>query len=101
MRISKSTIYSIKQYSRESFGNDAEVYLFGSRLNDKSKGGDIDLLIKTNVPKNEHLEKKLNFLTKLHMTLGLQKIDVIVESMNPDNKMEIVRIAENKGERIC
>lgn len=101
MRLSKSTIHTIKQYAREFFGNDAEVYLFGSRVNDRLRGGDIDLLIKTNIPKKEHLDKKLDFLTKLHITLGPQKIDVIIESMNPGNKRNIVAMAEQNGERIC
>lgn len=101
MRLSITTINTIKQYARECFGKDAEVYLFGSRTNDRLKGGDIDLLIKTNLPKKEHLDKKLDFLTKLNMTLGLRKIDIIVHPKYVKDKKDIVVIAENKGERIC
>lgn len=101
MRLSETTIHSIKQYARECFGQNTEVYLFGSRLDDNLKGGDIDLLIKTDVPSKEHLNKKLEFLTKLNITLGLQKIDVIVQQKDVKDKRNIVHIAENKGERIC
>jgi len=101
MRLKDTTIHTIRKYATKYFGKDSEVYLFGSRVDDHSKGGDIDLLIKTNIPLNEHLNKKLDFLTKLNITLGFQKIDVIVQPMNAKNKREIVRIAENKGERIC
>ena len=101
MRLKDTAIDTIRKYAREYFGNDSEVYLFGSRVDDHSKGGDIDLLIKTNIPSNEHLDKKLDFLTKLNITLGLQKIDVIVQPNNAKSKRDIVRIAENKGEKIC
>lgn len=101
MRLSNTTIGTIRKYAREYFGNDSEVYLFGSRVDDHSKGGDIDLLIKTNIPSNEYLNKKLDFLTKLNIKLGLQKIDVIVQPKNAKSKRDIVFIAENKGERIC
>jgi len=101
MRLNKTTIDIIKKYAKECFGKDAEVYLFGSRVNDDLKGGDIDLLIKTSIPEAEHLDKKLNFLTKLNISLGLQKIDVIVQSQKINEKKDIVVIAEKKGERIC
>ena len=44
----------------------------------KEKGGDIDLYIKP-VFKDNLLERKLKFLTKLWEKLGEQKIDIILE----------------------
>jgi predicted nucleotidyltransferase len=44
MRLSKYEIKSIKQAFNQIF-NDGEIYLFGSRLIDNIKGGDIDLFI--------------------------------------------------------
>lgn len=97
MRLNKQQIHTIRQYAKECFGNDSEVYLFGSRVHDNMKRGDIDLLIKTN---QEYFERKMNFLTKLNITLGLQKIDVIVQTKNIENKRDIIIMAENKGERL-
>ena len=101
MRLSNTTIDTIIKYARDYFGNDSEVFLFGSRVNDNLKGGDIDLLVKTNIPSKEHLNTKLKFLTKLNITLGLQKIDVIVHPKNVKDKRDIVRIAEINGKKIC
>jgi len=101
MRISNYAVKIIKHYAKIYFGDNAEVYLFGSRTNDLLKGGDIDLLIETTIPKEYHLEKKLEFLTRLQLKLGFQKIDVVIQDKNQNSKKDIVKIAEQKGERIC
>lgn len=69
------TIYSsIKNRIHQSIP-DADVFLFGSRLNDFAKGGDIDLLLLT--------EEKLplvfmNQIRKLILNdIGEQKIDMV------------------------
>lgn len=101
MRLNNQYIRAIRQYAKECFGNDSEVYLFGSRVQDNLKGGDIDLLIKTSRPGKELFDRKMDFLTKLNTTLGFQKIDVIVQQKYAKKKRDIVIIAENKGEKIC
>lgn len=59
--------------------SNAELRLFGSRTNDKARGGDIDLLlIFTDTACYEQaLEKKLMILVNLKEKLGDQKIDLI------------------------
>lgn len=47
MRISPEKIATIIQTTRSVAGQNAEVWLFGSRLDDARKGGDIDLLIES------------------------------------------------------
>ncbi len=54
---------------------DAQVYLFGSRVNDSALGGDIDLLV---LSKKINLMAKLDILAQLHFKLGERKIDVAV-----------------------
>ena len=39
MRIKKEDIILIKKITKENFGNNAKVYLFGSRVDDQKKGG--------------------------------------------------------------
>jgi len=47
MRLLDSQMDSIKTVISRHAGNGCRVYLFGSRLNDQARGGDIDLLIET------------------------------------------------------
>ena len=45
MRLTQEQITTITHAVRQTVGVDARVSLFGSRLDDSRKGGDIDLLI--------------------------------------------------------
>ena len=54
---------------------DAMIYLFGSRVDDTAKGGDIDLLV---LSKTINLMTKLEILAQLHQRLGARKIDIAV-----------------------
>lgn len=56
-----------------------EVFLFGSRVDDNKKGGDIDILIFT---KDKPFEVSHNVAVKFYMECE-EKIDVVV--MNPEN----------------
>ena len=51
MRLSSSEIKIIKSVACEVLGNQAHIYLFGSRADDFKKGGDIDLYV--NLPVDE------------------------------------------------
>ena len=74
MRLSETEIKTINEIIHK-IDNDAKVYLFGSRTNDKLKGGDIDLLI---ISSKITFKDKLKIKYKLFEKLGEQKIDVIV-----------------------
>ncbi|MFZ4778861.1 MAG: nucleotidyltransferase domain-containing protein [Terrimicrobiaceae bacterium] len=66
----------------------AEVMLFGSRLHDNLKGGDIDLLIRS---------RKIGFMERLRLKLALknvlgdQKIDIAVDRGRPSAFMKLIR----------
>jgi len=72
MRLKQSEITLIKQAFCDIFTK-GSLYLFGSRVDDNKKGGDIDLYI---IPfYTENLtSKKIDFLVKIKKTLGQQKI---------------------------
>ena len=76
MRLTEFEIGSIVKSFHEVF-HDGEIYLFGSRVNDALRGGDIDLYIIT-PPDNATIEKKIKFLVSLQEKIGEQKIDVIL-----------------------
>jgi predicted nucleotidyltransferase len=69
----------------------AAVYLFGSRVDDSAKGGDIDLLV---VSRKIDEMSKLEILATLHEQLGDQRIDLVVF---PDLSKPFARLAANEG----
>ncbi len=75
MRLSKYYQKVIKKSFYDVFGK-GDIFLFGSRVDDSKKGGDIDLYLiiedRINIFKN-----KIKFLAKIKRELGEQKIDVI------------------------
>lgn len=77
MRLSKYEKKVIKQKCEQLFGKGSQIYLFGSRTDDSKRGGDIDLFI---IPteKNDLYEKKIKFLVQLDISIGEQKIDLII-----------------------
>ena len=76
MRLTKQEIKIIKKTILEHFG-EAKIYIFGSRLDDKAKGGDIDIfLIPKKQVQNQRAKKaKVAFLLEERL---LKPIDIIV-----------------------
>ncbi|MEY2834963.1 MAG: hypothetical protein RLZZ557_625 [Bacteroidota bacterium] len=54
---------------------EAIVYLFGSRVNDHKRGGDIDLAVRSN---KIGLKEKIDIKLKFFEEFGEQKIDLFV-----------------------
>ena len=54
MRLSVDQTRLILRCVRQHFGADARVKLFGSRLDDSARGGDVDLLVETQGPPTLH-----------------------------------------------
>ena len=90
MRLKSWEIEVIKNNAKKVFGDDVIVKLFGSRIDDNKKGGDIDLYV---IAKNKSFEKQRKFWALLQIELGEQKIDIIY---NEDKNREIEKVA-NQG----
>ena len=80
MRLSEFEIEAIDSIAKKYFGSEVHVFLFGSRVDDDKKGGDIDLFIKNDDAKLFSLESKLQFLVELKIKIGEQKIDVVFDN---------------------
>jgi len=93
MRLTPFEIISIKQTFSDLFG-DGEVYLFGSRVDDLLRGGDIDLYLCPSQKFDDERRRKINFLIKLESLIGEQKIDVVMYK-NKDRLIE--KEAINRG----
>ncbi len=93
MRLSKNEAYSIKQAFYKVFG-EGKIYLFGSRVDDTKRGGDIDLYLCPKDYSDDMYEKKIKFLVELDLTIGEQKIDVVIAK---DNNRLIEQVALRDG----
>jgi len=95
VRLTPAQIEAIRFSSQTVFGSDADILLFGSRVDDAKRGGDIDLLIKPNIMKKVTLADKIHFLNQLEKMIGERKVDVVIEA--PNDCRPIVRIARETG----
>ncbi len=95
MRLNQKYSNTIKEAAQKYFGVNTTVYLFGSRVDDSKKGGDIDLYIEPEV-KDGLLKKKLRMLAELHKILGEQKIDIVIKRSESLRYIEEVAKSEGK-----
>ena len=78
MRLSKKDQETIR-HAVHSVDPEAIVYLFGSRVDDSKKGGDVDLLV---VSDGIRFEDELRIRRNILDQIGWQKIDLIVKKNN-------------------
>ena len=99
MRLTQFEIQNIKKLTELTFGHEAEVYIFGSRRHDHQKGGDIDLLIRTENIENP-LQSKIRFIACLKPLIGDQKIDLIIRSKEKPHVNDTIYIKALSGEKL-
>jgi len=95
MRLTDYEIESIKKTFYKVFG-EGRIYLFGSRVDDSKRGGDIDLYMElsSEMDIKKQLDKKSEFKIKLYDIIGEQKIDIIISK---DKNRSIEKEAMKKG----
>jgi len=75
--------------------------LFGSRVDDTKKGGDIDLYVEPEIQEPVALvDAKLNFLVEIHRVLGDQKIDLVLHRTQSKQDLPIYRVAKETGVKL-
>lgn len=96
MRLNPEQIEAIKQETEYFFGAQAEVWLFGSRVDDTAKGGDIDLYVETDAA--EVALSAARARGELADRLG-RYVDLVVNNHTKDEP--IFHIAKTQGIRIA
>lgn len=76
MRLEQRIIDKIKLSVKNSFG-DVNIYLFGSRVDDTKKGGDIDIAIDTDLSRSEFRKYKAKLISNLIRNDFELKIDIV------------------------
>lgn len=94
MRISPDQVQIIRQQIHQFFGAAADIWLFGSRLVDQGKGGDVDLYVEAGLhPLVDEIRCKIVLEESLDMP-----VDLIVRQ--PLDDSSIARIARMQGVRL-
>ncbi len=78
IRLSAQEIDIIRATANRLFGDNICIRLFGSRVRENEKGGDIDLMIETPQHLPNRVATACRLVSELQIQLGDQKIDVLV-----------------------
>jgi predicted nucleotidyltransferase len=79
VRLSEAATQVIKDTAASQFGPGVEVWLFGSRVRDSARGGDIDLLVVRKLPLESRARAAAEFAAVLQWRLGDQRIDAVID----------------------
>lgn len=82
MRLTEQQINAIKHTAQAVLGEGAHVTLFGSRVDDSAKGGDIDLLFTSPINIDNQAQTEAHIYAQLVRQLGDQKIDILLKAPN-------------------
>lgn len=90
---------AIKAAALRTFGEGVKVYLYGSRVDDSKRGGDIDLLIEAPSALQTGFERECEFRRDLENMIGERRIDILLRSV--DEKLSTIQdIAISTGVRL-
>jgi hypothetical protein len=95
MRLDAEEVQAIKTAARDLFGPAAVVRLYGSRVDDAKRGGDIDLHLE--VPAGTATPAMMNELSwALAHAIGEQKIDIRLQPIGAVDEV-FDRVAKTQG----
>ncbi|MBT9165716.1 MAG: hypothetical protein DDT25_00371 [Chloroflexi bacterium] len=98
MRLSTFERDALKQAAQASFEPGVVVRLFGSRVAEDLRGGDIDLLIETGMRDPAQIARAhTRFLSLVYSRLGEQKVDVLIDYPEREQRPAIFDLARQQG----
>ena len=98
IRLSPFEVNAISSTFKLFFEPEDHLWLFGSRTRPEARGGDIDLYIETTISNIALANSKKNhFLIELYITIGDQKIDVVLNNFSDSHELPIYAIAKKEG----
>ena len=99
MRLSAAERRAVENASREMLPTGTRVLLFGSRLDDSRRGGDIDLLVELPDPlsADDTVERRTRFTARLYRLLEERRIDVVMTQQGRPDPRAVVMAARQQG----
>ncbi len=96
MRLTFEEVAAIKAAAAETFGSSAVVRLFGSRVDDSLRGGDIDLHVEADAIEDEWLARA-DFEDMLFRKIEPRKVDLLITQRGGATPRGFERIAYRDG----
>lgn len=82
MRLSEQHVKAIQAIAREEAGADASVRVFGSRVDDERRGGDLDLLVELEEAVSNPAWVAACIEARVSRVLGGRSVDVVLDAPN-------------------
>jgi len=82
MRLTTEQADTIRRVTREEAGDSIVIRLFGSRLDNNARGGDIDLLLEAPGPIENPALLSSHIAARLIRALGGRHVDVVLSAPN-------------------
>lgn len=97
MRISQEQASMIRKLVQQSLGEESKAWLFGSRVDDAKRGGDVDLYVETKQACD--LSTKLSLMSEIQKYTGFRKVDLLIKT-DADPERPIHATAKSEGVRL-
>ena len=99
MRLTPAQIDTIKSTAQAVLGEGVQITLFGSRVHDDQKGGDVDLMLEVPAAIDEPALMAARVATRVSRAMHGRKVDVLLKAPNL-LEQPIHRIASQEGVRL-
>lgn len=82
MRLSPEQITNIRLLASQLAGASARVWLFGSRVTDDARGGDVDLMLEVDSPVPEPVQLSAALAARVSRIMFDRKVVVLIKAPN-------------------
>ena len=96
MRLSATQAESIRQLVRQTLGESCRARVFGSRLDDAGRGGDLDILLEFPDPVENPALMAAQMAARMSRLMMGRKVDVLLSAPNLAN-LKIHELAQREG----
>jgi NADPH:quinone reductase-like Zn-dependent oxidoreductase len=79
------------------------VFLFGSRVDDSKRGGNIDLLVEIPeaIAPAELVRRRTRLVSRIYRLLDEQRIDIVIATQGQQDSREVIAAAKREGIQVA
>ncbi len=96
MRLTSQQIQQIRTIVAAQAGTDAKICLFGSRVDDQARGGDVDILVEVPTSVEDPAPLAARIAGRVSRLMGGRKVDVVLSAPNLQ-ELPIHEMARKQG----